>query len=1192
MTRKTQRQTAGILASLACVVLLPCCSRSSAPVARCLADLKDAHWQVRASAADALGGSNDDRAIAPLRAVLADDSAEVRTAALTALGRLGARAALDDIRARVADDKDQQVLVQGLFALAAVAGQGQSPAQGDIDLIVEKLFDDHDRVESAARRALFALVGRSELVDRIRADLRSRSVAARVRASRLASVLELRELQGWQNEMLGDAHPEVRSNAFEAILRDPKPDDYAVLLRGLADTSPIVRIESSVGLEDLADPSSLPALTRTAGGDPDADVREAAASGIATILKIPGSQLPAVWHYDRIDDRVVVDREGVCTLTRTLTVAIESSPEGIRELRILLPRAFPQADRVLDAQGKALTFSHQWANGLREIVFSVAPIESGGGATFTVVARSRRLVSADGAAAILLTYSPAPVQARVAALHVGIASPAGEATALDRSGLAPADVEDLVVRAAVPSAGLKLPRPPGRSYSRAADWTAILGVFAALLGALAATIIRLRKTLGERAHRAILVAVLTTGAVLFLTPILTEDNLPYYALARSAVLDGDFDRVNEYTEFNQTQAFAQDNRDPQDPVFASLARTPFVAAAHLLTSVRNGFSPAHAPNGFSFPYLFLTAVGDFLAVLIGCLACFSLVERRVGGRFALFSVLAMVFGTNLVLFAYAWTGSSFQPSFLLFSVFLNHWDKTREGRTPTDWLAAGLLLGLAGMTRTLNLGFVLIPLLDWSRTAATGFGAAGMRGLRKHVGDGVLFASGMLLGLAPQLVVQRLLDHTWIVDAYGVGTGRFAGLRDNAWGLFFSPTNGLLSPMPILALAFIGLVPLFRLDRWLATLLTAALVLQLYAIGSYELFWGYFVYGTPYLVPCTPIFCIALAVLYREVTTRWRVNGAAVLWGLAIVFAARNGWCMLRQIADKMIGEWQEQLGIVQVVHTMLMLDRKLDVDVLRYSSEFGCLVREIVGGVRAVSIGPIVAALGWISLLLLPVFLAYALAGRIRGWVARVPQHLRKRLAVSALAVVWLAVMGWVASVASHTNLDYGYQVKQRFERKREFLIERLKPGTSFTVQLDSANPSERFSVITFLDDAVDVPQGERVAAVELTAGETTSRFDLAAGVDTADFAVDRPESETTKKHRSPLDRAVFSWRVDDDSGRFYTARAYRSVFTAPAASRTTTLKVTSTLAHGTVAVVLATSREPKLPPDPSRRRWLADRR
>jgi hypothetical protein len=374
--------------------------------------------------------------------------------------------------------------------------------------------------------------------------------------------------------------------------------------------------------------------------------------------------------------------------------------------------------------------------------------------------------------------------------------------------------------------------------------------------------------------------------------------------------------------------------------------------------------------------------------------------------------------------------------------------------------------------------------------------------------------------------------------------------------------------------------------------LTATLGLQVLAIGSYEIWWGRFAYGTPYFVPCTPIFCLGMASLMKEVGSRWRRVGPALLVAATVFFAARNGWCVLRLLAPMLVGPWHEHLNVADFVHTLWLPGRKLDVDILRPSSEFGCVVRELVGGLRAWDLGRLAGALGWASLVLLPVVMAYAAAARIRRWLAHVSRRAVVRVAVSAMALLWLATTGWLAVLASRTDLDYLYQSERREAWDRGFAIKRLEPGESFSFWFGSANPCDRFSVITFLNGAPDVPQGERVAEVELVAPETQSRFELRAGVDTADFTVNRPESRPVLGHTAPLDRACFSWRVGDDSARFYTANAYRTVFRPAVATRPTVMKVTSLLKHGAIEVLVANSREGKLPPDRSRRRWVSEAR
>jgi len=247
------------------------------------------------------------------------------------------------------------------------------------------------------------------------------------------------------------------------------------------------------------------------------------------------------------------------------------------------------------------------------------------------------------------------------------------------------------VQVAVPLSSLGLLRTPPRSTSRGAD----LGTAPPSSRASWPAWPRLSSGCAARGARTPTAPSSLRArrrGVLSPVPILVEDNLAYYALARSAVLDGDLDRWNEFTELNQTLAYAPDNRGPMDPAFGSLFRVPFVALAHVLVLCSNALSFRNVANGFSFPYLFVTALGDFLAVLIGCLACFSLVEAPGG------SAVRAVRGARRgrrhepAALHLCVDGSSFQPSFLLCAIFLDHWDRTRDARNPAGWLGSGVLL--------------------------------------------------------------------------------------------------------------------------------------------------------------------------------------------------------------------------------------------------------------------------------------------------------------------------------------------------------------------------------------------------------------------------------------------------------------------------------------------------------------------
>ena len=197
-----------------CLAAFACGAPPARDLDRVLADLHDGHWQVRASAAETLGGRLDVRAVPALRNALHDDSAEVRDTALIALARLNARSSLDDIRERIASDDEPQVVVEALFAFGSLGGGETAERQRDIDMLVSKLSDDAERVDSAARRVLFKLQDRRAFIGTLREDLRSSSSDARRRGSSRARALKLPELSGWERDVIRDPDPMVRRDAY------------------------------------------------------------------------------------------------------------------------------------------------------------------------------------------------------------------------------------------------------------------------------------------------------------------------------------------------------------------------------------------------------------------------------------------------------------------------------------------------------------------------------------------------------------------------------------------------------------------------------------------------------------------------------------------------------------------------------------------------------------------------------------------------------------------------------------------------------------------------------------------------------------------------------------------------------------------------------------------------------------------
>ena len=83
-------------------------------------------FRVRASAALALGTSNDDAAVQPLCQALSDPNDAVRTAVGAALGRLARASSVDCLKARLASEPSEPVEAQLQTALASISAGGGS----------------------------------------------------------------------------------------------------------------------------------------------------------------------------------------------------------------------------------------------------------------------------------------------------------------------------------------------------------------------------------------------------------------------------------------------------------------------------------------------------------------------------------------------------------------------------------------------------------------------------------------------------------------------------------------------------------------------------------------------------------------------------------------------------------------------------------------------------------------------------------------------------------------------------------------------------------------------------------------------------------------------------------------------------------------------------------------------------------
>jgi hypothetical protein len=285
-----------------------------------------------------------------------------------------------------------------------------------------------------------------------------------------------------------------------------------------------------------------------------------------------------------------------------------------------------------------------------------------------------------------------------------------------------------------------------------------------------------------------------------------------------------------------------------------------------------------------------TAVYGFLGLWLG----FLLAREYFGERAAFVATLGIWFGSSLMVYMYfnpSWAHA--QAGFVV-GLFLWYWHRTRKERKPLQWVWLGLAGGLMLDVYYPNVVLFLLPLADalgaWRRELQPAEGQGREWG-RLAFSHGV-FAAAVLAGFLPTLVTRWIMYGSAFQTGYTESWFWWAPYR---WKVLFASQHGLFSWTPIVAVAVVGLVMLWRRERQLGGLLVLVFLSFYYLISCYQDWYGLASFGNRFFVSLTPIFVVGLAAVLAGSEhrpsgrrTAWRSSCAAVallvVWNLGFIF--------------------------------------------------------------------------------------------------------------------------------------------------------------------------------------------------------------------------------------------------------------------------------------------------------------------
>jgi hypothetical protein len=419
----------------------------------------------------------------------------------------------------------------------------------------------------------------------------------------------------------------------------------------------------------------------------------------------------------------------------------------------------------------------------------------------------------------------------------------------------------------------------------------------------------------------VLLALFVVLAPLVTQRIYASDEIEYFAFTHSLFFDQDLDFSNEYLHFYQsdTVKFQQIytnlylKREPVTnlpinvaPIGTGLLWLPSYALAHLLTVATGGFGGKVAADGYSQPYIAAVCLTSYLFGCLGLLLCFSLARRLFGDGVSALAVATMWLATPLIFYTVVAPPWSHATSLLTVTLFLWYWDRTRAptGRTWLQWTLLGAAAGLMMLVREQDALFVVVPVVE-ALAAVVQSPKSGVQSATSVVGRrssflrwalGLALMGGVaLLTFVPQLATYKVITGHFAPSK--VVSSKFTLTSPDFLNVLFSSEHGLLPWTPVVALALVGLIPLWRRDRLLSAAFALAFLLQVYIAGSFLTWQSAGSFGQRRFINCTVIFVLGLAALLAWLLAhgwpRWLVGALVALlvaWnaGLLMQYAL---WC-------------------------------------------------------------------------------------------------------------------------------------------------------------------------------------------------------------------------------------------------------------------------------------------------------------
>ncbi len=238
-------------------------------------------------------------------------------------------------------------------------------------------------------------------------------------------------------------------------------------------------------------------------------------------------------------------------------------------------------------------------------------------------------------------------------------------------------------------------------------------------------------------------------------------------------------------------------------------------------------------DGFSLPYQAGIHWGSVIYAIIGLFFLKKILSRYFDENTVGWALILITFGTNFLNYTTFDAANTHGYLFTLVAVLV--WSTIRfyEDKKWKHATLIGVSLGLAALTRPTEIIYAMIPVF---------WGVSSLNSLQNRVGDLIKHLPKILTAIiitgvigAVQLVYWKYASGHWL--EYSYQDQGFSFLRPHFSDVFFSYRKGWLVYTPLMSLALIGFLFLFKKHKKIFPTIVIFILINTWIICAWDIWW-------------------------------------------------------------------------------------------------------------------------------------------------------------------------------------------------------------------------------------------------------------------------------------------------------------------------------------------------------------------